>query len=335
MLPVSVGDRGDAVADVQRRLSAMGYVVGPSGVDGVFADQTSKAVRSFQQARGLPETGTVDETTWTALVEASLKLGDRLVYLRRPFFHGDDVSQLQKRLNTLGFNCGKADGIFGRITERAIRDFQKNVGIPSDGIVGEATLAAMSKLKNILETKSATSLPRKRPKPFSSAAAFKHRSVAILVTTSQAESIARAGDDVAERLKNLLELLGARVVVHAGDADVRAVGGTERADAVVGLELKGGSPGPGAFSVEAVGELSVGLGEAVYEQLASSVSEVADGGLTISDEGSQMPSAVVRMEAAAPGTDAVFLGDEAFAQKLAVAIFDGLHAFFRSGRNGS
>ena len=53
---------------------------------------------------------------------------------------GDDVAELQQRLCTLGFDTGRVDGIFGDATVRALGEFQRNAGLPVDGIVGGATL---------------------------------------------------------------------------------------------------------------------------------------------------------------------------------------------------
>lgn len=328
MFPIRLGDRGDPVADVQRRLSALGHSVGPSGVDGVFADETEKAVSRFQTERGLSETGIVDEKTWRALVEATIKLGDRLLYLRSPFFHGDDVRELQQRLNTLGFNCGKLDGVFGRMTERAVRDFQTNTGLPADGIAGEATLHAMGKLKIILETKSATSLPRKRPRPFSSSAVFRQRVVAMVTSGQRDEGMGEANcDELAGRLENLLELLGARVRPVQADDET---GLLEQADVIVTFALD--EPGAGSgFRVEAVGKESSGLAEAIYAQLAASVTEMPDRGLEVSGGSGRTASVVVRPGARDSAHDLNLLADEAFAQKIAVAVFDGLHEYFQAG----
>ena len=49
---------------------------------------------------------------------------------------GDDVAELQQRLCTLGFDTGRVDGIFGDATVRALGEFQRNAGLPVDGIVG-------------------------------------------------------------------------------------------------------------------------------------------------------------------------------------------------------
>jgi N-acetylmuramoyl-L-alanine amidase len=46
----------------------------------------------------------------------------------------------------LGFKVGKIDGRFGHQTEQAVRDFQRNVGVPADGTCGPATLKALSRL---------------------------------------------------------------------------------------------------------------------------------------------------------------------------------------------
>jgi hypothetical protein len=55
------------VLDVQRRLLALGYAqVGQA--DGFYGDQTRAAVRAFQQANGLPDSGDVDCATWAALL---------------------------------------------------------------------------------------------------------------------------------------------------------------------------------------------------------------------------------------------------------------------------
>lgn len=81
------------------------------------------------------------------LVDASFQLGDRNLYLRIPYFHGNDVLQLQKALGSLGFDMDKYDGIFGTSTERAVRRFQINMGLPSDGIIGSQTFSTLRNLQ--------------------------------------------------------------------------------------------------------------------------------------------------------------------------------------------
>ena len=58
--------------------------------------------------------------------------------------HGADVRALQERLNALGFDVGGVDGRFGPRTESAVRAFQSDVGLVSDGVVGRAKKAALA-----------------------------------------------------------------------------------------------------------------------------------------------------------------------------------------------
>jgi peptidoglycan hydrolase-like protein with peptidoglycan-binding domain len=55
---------------------------------------------------------------------------------------GDTVTFIQERLTLLGFPV-TADGQFGPGTERVVKDFQTARGLTADGIVGEATWAAL------------------------------------------------------------------------------------------------------------------------------------------------------------------------------------------------
>lgn len=61
-----------------------------------------------------------------------LKLGSR----------GNEVKVLQEKLNL------KADGIFGPLTEEAVKDFQRSNGLEVDGIAGANTLSKLNLLVN-------------------------------------------------------------------------------------------------------------------------------------------------------------------------------------------
>ena len=153
------GDRGKEVLDVQTRLRGQGFELGREGVDGFYGPSTELAVRSFQQRRGLLVDGVVGANTWRELVESGYAVGDRLLYLREPTFRGDDVLALQVKLNLLGFNAGAERGVLDDHVERAILDFQRNAGLPIDGIVGESTLVKLEALRKAESGREGKKIP--------------------------------------------------------------------------------------------------------------------------------------------------------------------------------
>lgn len=163
---LGLGSSGPAVADVRARLAALSPAHLPEGVapagpggDEVFDEGLQRAVRAFQQHKGLIVDGVVGVETFSALDGARWNLGDRLlVHTPGHLMRGDDVTALQERLNTLGFTAGRVDGRFGPDTERAVRAFQRAYGLPDDGTVGPATLRAFQDLRRSVSGGSATVL---------------------------------------------------------------------------------------------------------------------------------------------------------------------------------
>ena len=157
------GDEGPAIAEIRSKLTAVGLlldlaaeasgggsdapVLGP--LSATFDDATDRAVREFQQQRGLPVDGMVGRHTYHALDEARWHLGDRILfYVPARLLAGDDVAALQQRLLDMGFDCGRVDGLFGVETDEALRDFQRNVGLVADGTCGPATFKALDRLSH-------------------------------------------------------------------------------------------------------------------------------------------------------------------------------------------
>jgi len=125
-------------------LATLGYAGGDQ--PGVYDDDTTAAVVSFQTERGLRIDGICGTQTWSTIVEAGYRLGDRRLYQRKPMIRGDDIADLQRRLGALGFDAGKVDGIFGPDTAGALADLQRNSGLTVDGIFGPDELLVLERL---------------------------------------------------------------------------------------------------------------------------------------------------------------------------------------------
>lgn len=145
-LPLGLGSTGAAVRDLQDRLAGLGYAIDRSEVDR-FGSSTEQAIRAFQLQRHLTEDGVCGRQTWSALVEAGFRLGDRYLYLRAPYLRGDDVADLQRQLSSLGFDPGRIDGILGPDTEQALKDFQRNLGITVDGVCGRDVVQSLERIE--------------------------------------------------------------------------------------------------------------------------------------------------------------------------------------------
>ena len=137
------GAQGEAVRELQKLLRAAGIDPGESGA---FDAATEVAVRAFQKRRRLRVDGICGPETWGALEESGHSLGGRLLCRRSPMMRGDDVVELQTRLNALGFDAGRADGIFGPQTEAALVAFQRDAAVTVDRICGPETIAALARL---------------------------------------------------------------------------------------------------------------------------------------------------------------------------------------------
>jgi N-acetylmuramoyl-L-alanine amidase len=146
------GDTGPAVAEVRAKLAVLGLLQASldplaESASAEFDAATDRAVREFQQQRGITVDGVVGPQTYHALDEARWRLGDRILsYVPARLIAGDDVASLQQRLLDMGFDCGRVDGLFGVETEHALRDFQRNVGVRPDGTCGPATFKALNQL---------------------------------------------------------------------------------------------------------------------------------------------------------------------------------------------
>jgi N-acetylmuramoyl-L-alanine amidase len=171
-------------------------------------------IRSFQQERGLHVTGELNDQTQRALEEARWKLGDRSLYLQQsPYMRGDDVAALQARLTEMGFHCGRVDGIFGAMTEAAVKEFQKSVGVVVDGKCGPATIIGLLRLTKIVSGGAPAAL-RESALQKNRGPALANKVVVIDPGSNDYEK--EIVYDIAQRLEGRLLALGASVFLTRG-----------------------------------------------------------------------------------------------------------------------
>jgi peptidoglycan hydrolase-like protein with peptidoglycan-binding domain len=121
------GSTGEDVRTVQYLVTAQGH---PTGVDGDFGPLTKAAVEAFQSSRGLGVDGSVGPQTWPQLI-IEVQQGSS----------GDAVRAVQSQIHSRGDGANQIsiDGIFGPVTDGAVRAFQTLLGLSVDGIVGPQT----------------------------------------------------------------------------------------------------------------------------------------------------------------------------------------------------
>jgi peptidoglycan hydrolase-like protein with peptidoglycan-binding domain len=133
----------ERVREVQRQLNRLGFNAGP--VDGLFGPLTDAAVRRFQADGGIAVDGAVGPQTLRK-VRSSIRQKERLLARGSGFGSSggsDRVRDVQRRLNRLGQDAGKVDGLFGPATDAAVRRFQAERSLTADGVVGPRTLAVL------------------------------------------------------------------------------------------------------------------------------------------------------------------------------------------------
>lgn len=119
------GDEGPEIYAIQFLLNARGAALVP---DGKFGPLTQAAVEDFQSDEGLSEDIVVGPQTWEALI-IQVSQGKT----------GPEVRAVQRLLRIkFGYTIA-IDGIFGPDTKTAVKDFQSDNGLVSDGIVGPLT----------------------------------------------------------------------------------------------------------------------------------------------------------------------------------------------------
>lgn len=151
--PLRVGSSGSNVTMMQSYLNAIKNGMFPSltrlTVDGKYGQQTKNTVIQYQGLSGLAQDGVIGKNTWDAIVSDYDNLApvNPDTYPGTPLRPGDSgaaVMNMQTRLNNVSpvytaINYQSADGKYGNNMTNAVRRFQGQFGLTTDGIIGPLT----------------------------------------------------------------------------------------------------------------------------------------------------------------------------------------------------
>ncbi|MDQ5901558.1 MAG: hypothetical protein QG580_273 [Patescibacteria group bacterium] len=114
-----------------------GTIIDPVGFGRPVQQQSSGGSRSSGSIPKEKLAQLLQNNTQTSTENSCNK--NNLVTLMKKGSKFGEVSLLQSFLNKNGFNSGVVDGLFGSITDSAVKAFQKSNSLVSDGIVGPIT----------------------------------------------------------------------------------------------------------------------------------------------------------------------------------------------------
>ncbi len=133
---MKVGDSGEQVVEVQRRLQELGYF--KFKATGYYGSLTEDAVKHFQQNNGLVADGVIGSNTKSALSQVYPETPDPNTQpVVRLGNQSPTVLRVQRQLSSLKlYDWQQMHGKFDEATKQAVMNFQKANGLTPDGIVG-------------------------------------------------------------------------------------------------------------------------------------------------------------------------------------------------------
>ncbi|WP_404429357.1 peptidoglycan-binding protein [Sutcliffiella horikoshii] len=135
--PFQLGKSHSDLIRIKHLLNSNGY--GGITVTEYFGDYTEKKVKEFQQDHGLPVSGIIDSITMN-------KINSVLPYFYSIGDRHDDIVQLKKSLNNLGFGDIIISTLFGDFTEKKLKEFQRHYGLQASGRADEKTFQKIEEI---------------------------------------------------------------------------------------------------------------------------------------------------------------------------------------------
>ena len=158
-VPITV----ENISDAQNQLTILGLYSGD--INNVLNNETKAALKEFQRLAGLSVDGILGPKTKAALEKGEdsyIGIGGADVNNVEVIIYSKEIENAQKTLKELNLYTGEIDGINGKGTKSAIKEFQKLAGLSIDGVLGPNTKAALEKGEdsyvsvNTIESSSST-----------------------------------------------------------------------------------------------------------------------------------------------------------------------------------
>ena len=145
----TVSGSGAALQTLLKALLTYGYYDGVPST--TYNSAAVAAIKRFQSACGLSQTGVADEVTQRILYGGMAPVSGLLTKALSSGAKGDSVTRLQTRLFALGYlsKAGSVDGDYGSKTAAAVSQFQGNNGLTKTGAADVATLRALYSLSAV------------------------------------------------------------------------------------------------------------------------------------------------------------------------------------------
>ena len=125
------GSRGAEVTKLQEQLKKLGYFSGKA--TGYFGSATKTAVKKFQASKGVAADGIAGNQTSKILFNSGTS--------SRSALSREQLKKVQTALKNQGLYKGKIDGISGKLTNSAVKQFQQKNGLSATGTIDAATEA--------------------------------------------------------------------------------------------------------------------------------------------------------------------------------------------------
>lgn len=161
------GMEGDAIRELQKRLKDEGFFTYYTTTN-YFGPITKLALERYQSANNIAPTGVLSYETRALLNREPGTAGGNIL-LKEELFEGDSgesVSQVQLKLEALGYGAPTVLGEYDWVTREAVRRFQREQSLLATGYVNQQTWKTLNEVYAASDTRVISEGERNLPAPY-------------------------------------------------------------------------------------------------------------------------------------------------------------------------